>query len=147
MRRWLFHFPVPRLYEWQKSSYFYTTTKIDKTFSYVLYKSNHSKTTTHIFLIIKFIPNDKMLYCIFNTYLGDVVLESVNTIFVLNILFSFSENNCITESIYKIIYNKTEKNGNVFPNTKICQRISSASSGTGSTGNVFPNTKNCQRIL
>ena len=50
-----------------------------------------------------------MLYCIFNTVLGDIVLGSLGIRSVLKLLFSFNERNCVTESIHKILNNNEEK--------------------------------------
>ena len=53
-----------------------------------------------------------MLYCIFDSALGDAVLRSLEIISVLELLFSFNERNCITESIYRIFDNKEGKEWN-----------------------------------
>ena len=50
-----------------------------------------------------------MLYYVFSTALGDTVLGSLNTGSVLKFLLSFNENNCITQSINKILNNKDSK--------------------------------------
>ena len=47
-----------------------------------------------------------MLYRIFNTVIGDAVLESLNSEPVLKLLFSFDGNDYVIRSIYTILNNK-----------------------------------------
>ena len=50
-----------------------------------------------------------MLYYIFDSALGDAVLGSLDIRSVLKLRFSFNRKNCITQLIYKILNNKTNK--------------------------------------
>ena len=110
-----------------------------------------------------------MLYCIFDTVLGDAILVSLDVESVLKLLFSFNQRNCITESIYKILdNNKEEKEWNeisqielpesfihefqdriswyyISCDQNLCLKTSSGSFGTELTGIRFPLNKIGQR--
>ena len=60
-----------------------------------------------------------MLCCIFDTVIGNIVLGSLGVKDLLKLLFSFNEKNCVTQSIYKFLYDKNKEGWNDISQTML----------------------------